>query len=712
MASLTVPTPDGKTLTVNVPEGTNPNSYGAMAEDALQHYTQQVTQLPQYATPAQKAQYPASSATAEGVGRGLEVLSSPFQAVGEAIRRPIDTLQGKDPGPYRIPTVLQRLATAMGHPQFNTQEQAPDMFSAMVNPAYAGLKGVAATTANMNPQALKDVVQSVRSGEPQASGDGLGNALQQGTQAIAQPPGLPEAALSMGAVVGSGEMGNIPFTAALKPFEGVLKLLETGHLAGIPASGMAAKAASGMDAVPLGLENLTAHANPETLSLAEKANVPLTPAGLTGSPTLAAIEGFLRKLPFSSNVMQERFTQQMSALSKVREPIVEASKPMADLGLDVQEGLTQATNTAMGKAQDLYSKAADAIPQGTQVPLEGLQAKAADLLRAQGKLPRGAQASDSVALLQDLSDPRAKYMDYQTLQSLRSEINSRIAQANPALKGPSGGASFQASPEIRIYSQLKDALDGDLNSFSDKTGGDFKSIYSEANKTYQTFKQTYKNDKFVQSILSEQNPENVVNKVVKAASDNPRALGTLKLNLPPQTLNDLQTYFIKNMTEKVPDEFSPTHFVDQYNRIGEKRLELILGPQKLAQLRPLYVLSKASKVAEALGASATGPSGAGVASAVGLTAPMMMGLREVAHGKPIEGLAMATAMLSAEMEGLPMLAKAYLSKPVGKLLTRQIELNPSFPTTSAISKNASKTAIPIQQLIKKLQDKYDARRRM
>lgn len=44
MANLTVHAPDGKTLTVQIPEGTDQNHYGALADDALDHYTQSISQ--------------------------------------------------------------------------------------------------------------------------------------------------------------------------------------------------------------------------------------------------------------------------------------------------------------------------------------------------------------------------------------------------------------------------------------------------------------------------------------------------------------------------------------------------------------------------------------------------------------------------------------------------------------------------------------------
>lgn len=626
-------------------------------------------------TPEQIAQHPGASTVTKALGTGMEALSAPFQAVGEAIRgagagEPLRVATAQNPQGFRAPTILQRFM-----PSLRTPEAPADPFTQ----AAMGLKGITTTAANL-PQ-------------------GAGPAVQAGAQAVQGPPGLAENAGGAALALGTGDAGNIPFTAAIKPFTAIPELLKTGEAMGIPGSGMLGKAVSGMDSLPLGLDHLTAKTNPEVLEAATKNNVPATPGMLTGSPTLNAIESFGKKLPFSSNIFQERFGKIYDAMKNIREPIVEASKPAADLGLDVQQGLSTASNANMGKSKALFENAANSLPQDAQIPISNIKSAASDLSAAQNKLPPGARASGAGQILGDLADQKGPgTMDYPTLQALRTELNSRIAQSNAALRSATPGASFQATPEVRMYSQLKDAVDKDLNAFSDKTGSAFKSAYSEANKTYQTYKQTYANDKFVQSILNEPNPENVVNKVVSAAKNNPRALGTLKLNLPTQTLNDLQTYFIKDMTEKVPNVFSPSHFVSQYDSIGEKQLTTILGPQKMEQLRPLYVLSKAGVNAEASGQAASGPSGAGMSSAMAIRGPLMAAISGAALGHPIKGLLAGTALAGAEMEGLPMAAKAYLSKPVGQMLTRQMNMAPTLQTAGNVAQAAGKLGGPINAI--------------
>ncbi len=177
---------------------------------------------------------------------------------------------------------------------------------------------------------------------------------------------------------------------------------------------------------------------------------------------------------------------------------------------------------------------------------------------------------------------------------------------------------------------------------------------------------------------------------MSAAKNNPRALGMMKLSLPPETVNDLQTHFIKDMSEKDPNIFSPSYFAKQYDSIGEKQLTTILGPDKVAQLRPLYALSKAGMNAESAGQAASGPSGAGVGSSMMLRGPIMAFLSGAAGGKLLGGGLKASALAGAMMEGLPLGAKAYLSGPVGKVLTRQVGMVPSFPTLGAVAPLAAK----------------------
>lgn len=184
MTTLNVDTPDGRILKVDVPEGTKPEQYGFLADDALSHYT---------------ASQPSVSNTVSGLAQGaLETLSAPFQAVGESIRvagegTPASPnipflpklATAEDPSGFRAPSILQRIM-----PSLKTPEPPADPFQKM----YQGLEGVA----NL-PRGIK-AASDVVTGQPDAA---------------AQLGGL-------GLALGLGDVGNMPAKAAGKIIGGAV----------------------------------------------------------------------------------------------------------------------------------------------------------------------------------------------------------------------------------------------------------------------------------------------------------------------------------------------------------------------------------------------------------------------------------------------------------------------------------------------------------
>lgn len=615
---------------------------------------------------------------AGAVGRGaLNTLSAPFQAVGEAIRmagspnEPMQVATAVNPQGFRAPSILQQMM-----PSLQTPNPPADPFAK----AYQGLEGIGQTVANL-PK-------------------GIGPALQAGSNTIQGNPDVAATLGGLGIALGTGDAGNLPFQGAVNAAKG--------------AAGLVPKAAEAA--------NIIKDVDREVLAMSQKYNVPITAAGQTGGGTQASVENFLSRMPFSKDVIANNAKGTLSALDQnVRQPLIAGAKDDTELAPLIQDSFRQSGNTAKANAQSLYSNASNALPEDAKIPMDTLSQKASDLLKAQTKLPQGAQASGASQLLQDLAGrgfegkdigqvvmpgeaPRgvtgsavAEY-DYPTVQALRAELNSRIAGADQGIKSGSGMA-FQSSPEAGIYKQLKGALDQDLNKFSDTQGGAFKNSFDQANSTYSQYKQTFTNNKFIKSIMTEQDPAKIVSKAMNV--DNPNAIAALKTNLPAPVLNDLQTSFIKDMTEKVPGQFSPAHFVTQYEKIGPDKLNSFLGPTQMQKLQPLYTLSKASVQAEKIGANPSGTS-QGMMSAMGLTAPVMQLLRGHALG--------AASILGGEAAGLPLAAKAYLSEPVTNLLTNQT--NGIANTANAAGQAAPAGAVSqnIQNLIQQLQQKYAKRR--
>jgi hypothetical protein len=80
----------------------------------------------------------------------------------------------------------------------------------------------------------------------------------------------------------------------------------------------------------------------------------------------------------------------------------------------------------------------------------------------------------------------------------------------------------------------------------------------------------------------------------------------------------------------------------------------------------------------------------------------------MALGHPVKGALAGGALLGAEMEGLPMMAKGYLSGPATRMLSRQSDIIPSIPEgASQSAMTAGKTSIPLQDLINRLKQKFN-----
>ncbi len=624
------------------------------------------------------------------VGRtALNAVAAPFQVAGEAIRQagtqdPLQIATAKDPRGLRAPSIIQQMAPSLQTPQ---PPADPFMQAAM------GLKGIATTAANL-PQ-------------------GIQPALQAGKEAVQGPPGIAEhlGALAMG--LGTGEAGNLPFTAAVNAVKG------------------------GANVVPkmAQLSNLVKDVNPEIVEQAQKFKVPITAAGQTGGGTQGAVENLLSRMPFSKDIISKYADQTLAALDQnVRQPLIAGAKDETELGPQIQESIRQATNTAKANAQSLYSNASNALPEGQTIPLTNVQSKAKELLTSQNKLgDLGAQSSGVMQILKkvaggDATEDAISQMvpkgasaeqiqkarqilqssgykaeappaaDYQTLQGLRSELNARIAAADQGIKSGSG-MSLQSSPEAGVYKQLKTALDKDIGDFSEQQGGAFKQALDQANSTYGQYKQAFSNNKFIKSIMTEQDPVKVVDRAMNI--DNPTAVAALRTNLPAPVLDSLQSKFIQSMTEKNPGQFSPTHFVTQYNKHGEEALTNFLGTVKMEALKPLYILSKAATQAERVGANPSG-TGQAMAGVIGMTAPLM----QLFRGHPGTALSIA----GGEATALPLAAKAYLSNPVTNLLTNRTNIIQNAAGAAQQAAPVGKVQQNISDLISQLQQKYAKRR--
>ncbi len=81
-----------------------------------------------------------------------------------------------------------------------------------------------------------------------------------------------------------------------------------------------------------------------------------------------------------------------------------------------------------------------------------------------------------------------------------------------------------------------------------------------------------------------------------------------------------------------------------------------------------------------------------------LRQPVQALLTGIAGGKLMGGSLKAAALGGAMMEGIPIMAKAYLSSPVGKLLTRQMGTPAALSVMQKMAPVAAKIGGPVNAI--------------
>lgn len=279
------------------------------------------------------------------------------------------------------------------------------------------------------------------------------------------------------------------------------------------------------------------------------------------------------------------------------------------IGKSTQEVIAARSGEYYKKAGELYARVGESIPEGSVVITTKMKETAARLLEDEIRKPVSLQNAQVKKILEDISGSksalegeiasypeavqeqiRAKMkeegvggFDWKTVQSIRSELNSRIAQTDAAMKTAQPGAKFQSSPEAGIYKQLRKALDEDIQTFANQAGGDVKQSFDLANAFYKEGKLTY-NAPAIRKILSS-NPEKVVDMIF-------RQRGGAEVDLVAQAIGkdafekSLKPAFTKRLLDTGPI-FSPKALQANLKKYGDEILAKVYTPQELKAINGL-----------------------------------------------------------------------------------------------------------------------------
>lgn len=305
-------------------------------------------------------------------------------------------------------------------------------------------------------------------------------------------------------------------------------------------------------------------------------------------------------------------------LNKIRDNILTklgSSESFENLGKKAQEAIAERSKAVYGKAGELYSKVGEAIPEGTKVEIENLKGTATRLFEEESLKPPSLRNANVQKVLRDLSGSEDALMeeisqypkaaqaqilakmkaegvtgyDWKTIQSIRSELNSRIAQSDAAMKTAQPGAKFQSSPEAGIYKQLRKSIDKDIETFAEQQGGDIKESFDLANAFYKERKLVY-NSPTIRRIINS-NPEKVVDMVFR-----PKGGAEIDAVRSAIGIDSFNRTVKPAITKRLLGEgvFNPKELASKLKNYGDEILTKVFNPQEVKMIKDLATDGKIS----------------------------------------------------------------------------------------------------------------------
>lgn len=278
------------------------------------------------------------------------------------------------------------------------------------------------------------------------------------------------------------------------------------------------------------------------------------------------------------------------------------------LGKKAQEAIATRSKSVYDTAGELYSGVGTMIPEGTSIRPENMRTIAEQLLASESKKPVSLQNPTIQKMLRDLSGANDELMqeisaypeaarnqiiakmkaegqggfDWKTIQSIRSELNSRIAQSDAAIKTSQPNAKFQSSPEAGIYKQLRKALDTDIQEFATAQGGEVKGAFDLANAFYKEGKLTY-NSPVIRRLINT-NPEKVVDAVFRPKGG--FEIDAIRKSIGNEVFNKTMKPAI---TKRLLGEgtFSPQELSSKLKSYGDEVLSKVYNANEIKMIKEL-----------------------------------------------------------------------------------------------------------------------------
>lgn len=382
--------------------------------------------------------------------------------------------------------------------------------------------------------------------------------------------------------------------------------------------------------------------------IAKRYGVKMTPAEITGSPSLSLLESVLEKLPLSKGMILrmrgEEGKQIDAAATRLMEKLGNADTPV-ESGSKIQGSVESMIQVMKNRRNASFERLAGMAPKDRAIPLNNLAAKAQEAVSDAQKVIEGTEDKELVKTLLNFTNPQSR-LSFEGLKLQREQFNDVIKSQSSSPK------------EKRIFLMLKNAIDEDLSSWAAGSGGRIEKAYRVANARHGAVNEL-KNNPIIRRILDTETPERIVDSVFRpGVAGSVTEIQLLKKAMKPERYEQVQRAVVNRLFDSPGDVSPAISLMKNLKRYNENTIEAAIGAEKLTDLKNFAQLTE--RVA-----------GRAVEKMAGNPGGTVQNILTFNQGKavltdPVSG---AYTLFAA-----PTIAKAYLSETGRRLITEGMEI--------------------------------------
>lgn len=358
----------------------------------------------------------------------------------------------------------------------------------------------------------------------------------------------------------------------------------------------------------------------DRIRLSKETGVKLSPADVRQQKSGSLIESTLEKNIGSGNIVNQFRSEQIKQAEEFANQQIMKQGGRIDMltaGAKIQESAIARQGAWKEIYKPVYNQLDDLIPKNTRIETPTLDAVANEFKGELSEIKHGTvnnilskltRATGNVGIDELGLRPYGKNIsikewNWNTIDQTRKKLGDLIGESLRS------GKNYEAS----IYTQLKNALDKDIELFANQSGGEIKNTFDLARQLFREGRGdipgavTFKNKAIIKNVLENANPETIVNTFIKP--NNATNIKALVQTIGQEGMRPTKAAWLDKLFSLGPEQsFSPARFSTAWYKYDRQTLSQFLTQEEISGLDKLSKISNALKAAERI---AGNPSGTG-----------------------------------------------------------------------------------------------------